>query len=128
MSQVAFISGHLDLTEHEFQEHYVPLIEKALDNNDYFVVGDARGADTFAMNFLHSRSQVERLTIYHMFTEPRNYVKGAWVRGGYGDDEERDATMSYMSNYDIAWVRPGREKSGTAKNIKRRTENISHEN
>jgi hypothetical protein len=57
-----------------------------------------------------------------MHTAPRNYVEGAWKRGGYGDDEERDATLTYQSNYDIAWVRLGREKSGTSKNIERRKE------
>ena len=35
-------------------------------------------------------------------------------------DEERDLAMSCASTDDIAWVRSGREKSGTAKNINRR--------
>lgn len=119
---IAFISGHLDLTEQEFIEHYVPKINEALDNGLHFIVGDARGCDTMAMKYIHSKNAVERLTVYHMFTTPRNYVEGAWKRSGYNSDDERDATMTYQSTYDIAWVRLGREKSGTSKNIERRKE------
>jgi hypothetical protein len=119
---IAFISGHLDLTEQEFIEHYVPRIDDANHNGHHFVVGDARGCDTMAMKYIHSKGLAGRLTVYHMHTAPRNYVEGAWKRGGYGDDEERDATLTYQSNYDIAWVRLGREKSGTSKNIERRKE------
>jgi hypothetical protein len=34
--------------------------------------------------------------------------------------DECDASMTKHSNFDIAWIRPGREDSHTAKNIKRR--------
>jgi len=40
--------------------------------------------------------------------------------GGFTTDDERDAAMTMASDADIAWVRPGRKKSGTAKNLARR--------
>ena len=42
-----FVSGHLDLTCAEFDAHYRPAIDKALAAGDSFVVGDARGADSW---------------------------------------------------------------------------------
>lgn len=123
---IAFISGHLDLTPEEFVQHYVSKIDEAVDNGDSFVIGDARGTDSMAQKYLVSKSYlVNRIgssitTVYHMFDSPRNCEFGLTTKGGYKTDEERDEAMTRASDYDIAWIRPGREKSGTAKNIKRR--------
>ncbi len=38
---INFISGHLDLTQEEFDEHYRHQINNALEKNQSFVVGDA---------------------------------------------------------------------------------------
>lgn len=32
----------------------------------------------------------------------------------------RDEALTAASTFDIAWVRPGRERSGTARNLQRR--------
>ena len=113
-----FISGHLTLTETEFEEHYRPAIDAALARGDSFVVGDARGADTMAQNYLLGKTNA--VVVYHMFTSPRNNA-GFKVIGGFNTDEERDTQMTMDSHQDIAWVRPSREKSGTQKNIDRRS-------
>lgn len=120
---IAYISGHLDLTEPEFNEHYVPLIQKALGEYHEFVIGDARGTDLMAQKYLRDLYldpiDAAPVRVYHMFTKPRNNV-GFKLVGGFKSDDERDAAMTTASDYDIAWVRPGREKSGTAKNLERR--------
>jgi hypothetical protein len=91
------ISGHLDTTEEEFKEHYIPLIDQHIDDGDvWFCVGDARGADTMAQKYLFEKKKT---------------------------DESRDACMTADSHFDIAWKRPGKENSGTAKNLKRRSLN-----
>lgn len=118
---IFFISGHLDTTHEEFQLHYVPLIQKAIINGCSFVVGDACGTDVMAQKFL-SKSLVS-VTIYHMFDLPRNNF-GFKTIGGFQSDKERDEAMTKASDGDIAWVRPGREKSGTAKNLRRRINNL----
>jgi hypothetical protein len=115
--RVAFVSGHLDLTESEFGEHYVPALDRALAAGDAFVLGDARGADLLAQRYLRARSA--RATVHHMFTAPRNNA-GFPTVGGFTTDDERDNAMTTGSDYDIAWVRPGRTKSGTARNLARR--------
>lgn len=118
---VRFASGHLDLTEGEFEEHYVPLLDAAMNERCHIVVGDAPGADTMVQRHLE-KNGYERVSIFHMFFEPRNHLDKWWgTLGGFRTDEERDAAMTAASDIDIAWVRPGRENSGTARNIKRRT-------
>jgi len=114
---ICFVSGHIDLTKEEFDEYYSGKLQSAIATGASFVVGDARGADDMAQAFLASQSA--DVTVYHMFTAPRhNY--GFKTIGGFDSDLTRDEAMTAASNIDIAWVRPGREKSGTAKNLQRR--------
>jgi hypothetical protein len=117
MEKVYFVSGHLDLTEREFQDHYQPQLDRALEEDARFVVGDARGADQKAQVYLATRTS--KVTVYHMFESPRNNA-GFPTKGGFTSDGSRDACMTKDSTKDIAWVRPGRERSGTQKNIQRR--------
>ena len=126
MKKTFFISGHLDLTPEEFFVHYAPVIlSKASETEASFVVGDARGCDTMAQSFLVELGLAHRTTVFHMFDSPRNHVSdGSGNRprlmGGYRSDSKRDEAMTKASDADIAWVRDGREQSGTAKNIARR--------
>lgn len=119
MSKVAFISGHLTLSSEEFDANYLRPIRDAMVRGDKFVVGDARGADAMVQEYL-SLVGVKDVTVYHMFDKPRNNKYHFPTKGGFKSDEERDAAMTAASDYDIAWVRPGRENSGTSKNLIRR--------
>lgn len=112
-----FVSGHLDLSEPEFLAHYQPRLEAAAAAGADFVVGDARGVDQRFQRLAAARGW--RVTVYHMFEQPR-FNEGFPTVGGFGSDAERDEAMTRASQQDIAWVRPGREKSGTAKNLARR--------
>ena len=114
---IYFISGHLDLTEEEFKKHYSSRIERAIAEGSSFIVGDARGADKLAQQFL--KSKTEKVTVYHMYTSPRNNA-GFTTEGGFISDSSRDRCMTENSTDDIAWVKPGRENSGTARNLARR--------
>lgn len=112
-----FVSGHLDLTQQEFDTYYREQLVRAIDAGGAFVVGDARGADTMTQEYFKGNKDV---TVYHMFEKPRNNVHDYKTVGGFKSDDERDTAMTAASNEDIAWIRPGREKSGTSKNLKRR--------
>ena len=125
-----FISGHLDLTHAEFNEHYAPRLLAAHENHARFVVGDAPGTDEMAQRFLYAlgaqrpagdplRGRQLDVRVFHMFEAPRHNCEFPTV-GGFTSDAARDAAMTAASLDDIAWVRPGREKSGTAKNLARR--------
>ena len=114
---IAFISGHLDITKAEFEEHYAPVIIKFHTEQASFVVGDAPGVDSMAQDLL--KRLKAPTTVYHMFEKARYNAKFPAV-GGFTSDKQRDAALTAASTTDIAWVRPGREKSGTAANISRR--------
>ncbi len=116
---IYFISGHRDVTPEEFDEHYVPKLSAALlEQEATFVVGDFEGVDIMAQKWLKDRNN-ENVIVFHMFTSPRQNA-GFPTIGGFTSDEHRDSTMTSASDFDIAWVRPGKEKSGTAINLRRR--------
>lgn len=129
-----FISGHLDLTEKEFIENYQNKIQNAILNNNTFVVGDAMGADSLAQKYLRDNIQDKnKVTVYHMFDEPRNNFGDFPVKTGFKNDDERDAQMTRDSDADILWLRSVEEQkrrlgrrynpdhvNGTMKNILRR--------
>lgn len=114
-----FVSGHLDLTVEEFRAHYAPRIAAAIAADAAFVVGDARGCDLMTQLCLRD-GRAQRVQVFHMFTAPRNDVGGFPAVGGFASDDARDAAMTTASDADIAWVRPGRTRSGTAANLARR--------
>lgn len=93
-----FISGHRDITPEEFEKFYVPAIVDVIDtcNDDCeFVVGDCRGCDEMAANFIANYIKENTddtecppciLCIYHMFSEPRFRVGVAGQDGFYHVD------------------------------------------
>lgn len=135
---IHFISGHLDLSEREFNENYKTKIHDAILSNDSFIVGDAKGADSFVQHILvkymvDDSTLYERVTVYHMFEKPRNNFGKFKTRGGFKSDDERDCQMTADSTHDILWVRSPEEQkkkigkkynpsyiNGTTKNMMRR--------
>jgi hypothetical protein len=119
---VYFVSGHRNVTEEEFKEHYVPKLNKGINEGAVFVMGDYYGVDQMAQKFLVSKNYPwSRIRVYHMLESPRCCEKECeFTIGGFKSDEERDDAMTFASTDDIAWVRPGKESSGTAQNLARR--------
>lgn len=131
---VYFVSGHRDLTQEEFDLHYKPVIRKVTKETlpVSFVIGDCEGADRMAAEYICDFSSSD-IHIYHIFTDPRFRVipfcdneaeHNIFYHGGYQSDMERDTAMTEASDFDIAYIRPGRKKSGTAQNILRRITKI----
>lgn len=120
-----FISGHREISQEEFNEHYVKALREIIEEDPKaeFVVGDYHGADTMAQEWLKENIRPDRVTVYHMFESPRVYRdSGFKKKGGYKTDEERDAAMTKESDKDVAFLRKGKRKSGTAQNLCRRFE------
>jgi hypothetical protein len=113
-----FISGHRKITIDEFYEHYVPKIAAAIIEGASFVVGDCPGVDIIAQQYL-KEAGVTDVTVYHMLEYPRCSVEFP-LKGGFKSDVERDYNMTLASDDDIAWIRPGCERSGTGNNLDRR--------
>jgi hypothetical protein len=118
-SKIAFISGHRDITEDEFKKHYQPKIADALLDNCTFVVGDCEGVDIMAQEYLESLS-MDKVMVFHIGDEPMNFVESLQKTGGFRSDVDRDFAMTLISDFDLCWIREGKERSGTAQNIFRR--------
>lgn len=113
----AFISGPLKITKEEFDVYYKPSINRAIEANHHFIVGDAPGLDILAQEYLINKTS--NVLVCHMFDKPRNLAEGIkYTKGGFKSDKERDSYMTKHTDYDIAWIK--RNNSGTHKNIKRR--------
>ena len=131
-SRCYFVSGHLDLSEDEFIKYYLPRLEEAISNGCIFVVGDARGCDSFTQEYLYIRGVADNVVVYHMFDMPRCNKYDFETRGGFKSDLERDSEMTRVSDMDIAYIRGEVEQrakygkkykyrvSGTQKNLDRR--------
>lgn len=116
---IYFISGHIDLSKEEFSTNYIPLIDKACeDPTATFVVGDCYGADGFAQIYLHYLGR--SFVVYHKGNHARVNPYKLPTVGGYISHTAKDQAMTEASDLDIAWVRPGKETSGTASNLRRR--------
>ena len=123
-----FISGHRDLTQEEFVKHYIPTLENILKNDPManFVVGDWEGCDKMAIEWLISHRDYPDVYIYYV-DEVRVTFFGEKLINFYNvmlrpcaSYDECDSRMTQDSDFDVAWIRPGREDSHTAMNIKRR--------
>lgn len=139
VAKTYFISGHIDLTEDEFREHYEPHLKGLVqDTNNLFITGDAQGADEMAVRWLLSQGvSPKRITIVHKFDTPRFDV-GVHTVGPFPSHSKKDAYMTHHSDFDIAHVRSPEitklmlgEKydpkriSGTQANINRRQKNTN---
>lgn len=136
MSKTAFISGHIDLTEEEFIQHYKNKIDQAAWLNHSFVIGDAKGTDSLAQKYLINLIPKKRVNIYHMYKKPLNNKGNYELVGGFTSHNKKDTAMTQSSDYDIAYVRSPiitkkmleakgitydpKRKSGTQRNLDRR--------
>ena len=124
-----FVSGHRDITFDEFFDNYVPLLDKvrAEDSNAEFIVGDWEGCDMLTLEYLLcDLFPYPNITIYGVdkirinpygLTPDKYPTVNIVLKTSY---DECDASMTTDSDFDIAWIKPGKEDSHTAKNIKRR--------
>jgi hypothetical protein len=150
--EVAFISGHIDLTSEQFDKYYVKEIDDAIAKGCNFVVGNALGCDAMALQYLKEKVDSNRVTVYHRESPydkvnkqhlTMNDIKKLGYKNiltGYSSFDQRDAHMTEDSDFDIAWVRPDHETklvvealgkvyrpgrvSGTLKNIHRRSKQL----
>jgi len=131
MNKTYFISGHLDISQQEWDAHYKDRIDEAIKENANFVIGDAKGVDYMSALYLWN-NWVKNVTIYHMFKKPLNNP-GYPTKGSFKNHEEKDSAMTKNSDEDIAWVRSEKDTkllygdkyrpnriSGTQKNLNRR--------
>ena len=104
----------------QWNEHCVQF-SKGAAIHDLLLYG-CIGADRMAQDYLLACGvSPKNINVYHMLKAPR-YLANHNIPtiGGYTSDLQRDEAMTKNSDYDIAFIRKGRETSGTAQNILRR--------
>lgn len=135
MARTAFISGPLNISEDRFRQLYIPAIDKAIADNDSFVIGDAIGVDKIALDYLISRGvDKSRITIYQRKRKQKVVYENINTLE-FKSDKEKDVAMTKNSHYDIAFPEPIEDLiarigdaydpsriSGTQQNINRRKE------
>ena len=124
-----FVSGHRDLTKEEFEKYYIPLIQKVMlyDEDAEFIVGDWEGCDTMFIEYMLEYKFDVFINVYCV-NSPQMIPLKDFVSTEFPNifinlrntHDKCDASMTKDSDFDIAWIRPGKENSHTAKNIKRR--------
>ncbi len=120
MIKIGFISGHRDITQDEFNLHYIPTIDEFIAHGCTFVIGDCEGVDFMAQTYLAAK-EYNKVTVYHQYSFPNKFASMNFeLKGNYRSDVDRDWAMTMGSDIDIAWVREGKERSGTAQNLFRR--------
>ncbi|KAJ5642010.1 hypothetical protein N7490_006010 [Penicillium lividum] len=112
--EIAFISGPIDTgPQEEYFNHYIPLINQAIERGDTFVIGPIpSGVDADALSYLLAYPvPPTQITICVTPAESEMWgdrfrVSGVNVRVVDGHmSRERDATMTNISTYDILRVR-----------------------
>ena len=125
---IYFISGHRDLTQEEFDKYYAPKINRVMEEDPRadFVIGDWEGCDKMALEFILSQKSYGYISIYCVdqcrvkpFGDNITNFERTFISFCTNYDD-CDACMTLDSDFDITWIRPGKENSHTAMNIKRR--------
>ena len=120
-----YIFGNGNINFSDFEEYYVKPMNRILaESNPSFILGDFRGADTLAMEYLKSRARL--VTILHIGTKPR-YLPDKYktkvsqweIIGDFVDDQARDEFAMKRCSHFIAVDFNTNEKriSGTQRNI-----------
>jgi hypothetical protein len=125
ISNVYFISGHRDLTDAEFEYYYIPMLMKIINENEdaCFVIGDCKGCDIMAQNFLVDVAgfNPDKISVYCVNNNPEHInEKITNIVGSFTTHDEKDIAMTNASFKDIAFIRNWKELTGTAQNILRR--------
>lgn len=120
-AQVAFISGHMDITPEQFIKHYHDLLDSALAQDHHFVMGDAKGVDASALAYLLAQKDIypnilQRITVHLSRPGQLAMYQAMGVRTVCTSERydkrnprarhlNRDVGMTQASDYDILWVR-----------------------
>jgi hypothetical protein len=120
------IFGNGNLSLNDFLTEYLTYLDTLDFDNDAFIVGDFRGADTLALEYLKTKSA--NVKVFHVGERPRYFPDkfktkvGTWKTvGGFRNDAARDLAMIQACTHFIGVDYNSDENrvSGTAKNIQK---------
>lgn len=101
--RVAFISGHIDISQEQFNTHYASRLNDAIAASDSFIVSSSRGVDTLALNYLLAANvPKENITVYlNTPLPPEDPPKGrkATKASGPNQTNRRDPTPELIQRF-----------------------------
>ena len=121
---ILYIFGNGNLSYQDFHTFYVGQLQRVQDLNPSYILGDFRGADTMAMEYLKTASRNVR--IFHMGARPRYYpdayctLVGKWKKVGWfkSDESRDDAAIESCTHYlAVDFNSDENRKNGTRRNI-----------
>jgi hypothetical protein len=120
-----YIFGNGNTSFSDFRTHYeTPLLQVVNNPEVHFLIGDFRGVDTLALEFL--KTLTPNVTVYHVGEKPRyspdrfkTRVSEWKLIGNFKSDQERDrAAIDRCTHYlAVDFNSDEKRKSGTFKNI-----------
>lgn len=119
-----FISGHSTIDVKDFMKLYIPLLDAALKEDAYFVIGDCDGVDAMAQSYLKQRideSEHDRVKVFYKGDVPQNFLSMKFMAiGNFVSHTEAAVAMTLCSDEDIVCVDEDKRASLTASNVLRR--------
>lgn len=114
-----FISGHKDLTQEEFEQYYIPLINQGMYNNVKFYISNYQNCDRFCYDYFEKCEYYNVEICFNRLGFSK--INDKFIKAvGFKSDEEILIYMTEHTDKDIAWVRNENQLTTTAKNILRR--------
>lgn len=102
-ARIAFISGHIDISQEQFDIHYASRLDEAIAAGDSFIISSSRGADTLALSHLLAANVPrEKITIYlNTPLLPKDPPKGrkAAKSSGPNQTNRRDPTPELIQHF-----------------------------
>lgn len=102
-----YVFGNGNLSFDAFCKLYVPALERAVAADASFIVCEFRGADTLTLEWLKTRTP--NVEVLHVGERPRylpdryrTKVSGWAIRGGFADDDQRDAAALAQCTHVLA--------------------------
>ena len=125
---IYFCSGYADITENEFNAHYVPQIKKIQNTDSKYILSDDNEFDFKCIKYLLSTHTNPKNIIIHSINSRScstlnvlpEFIYFAFV-GGFFDKKDRDVYSTENSNDDIIWIREIHEIQNYNKNYTSRT-------
>ena len=123
-TQILYVFGNGNLSVDDFLTLYVPGLQRAIDAQAEFWVGDFRGVDTLTLEWLKTKTAA--VTVVHVGERPRylpdryhTKVSGWTIQGGFDSDATRDqagidACTAFLAH---DFNTNARRTSGTRRNI-----------
>ena len=121
---VVFISGNTDISEKDYMQYYMPLLQalQQVEDKIYYVMSDDTGAAELTQMFLSKALKDKTVvSIFGTGETPNMYLDKDYIYiGGFKTLEERDAAMTVSSNKDLHIVLGGKGNGAIKNNICRR--------